>query len=72
MAVRTEVNRWIRTSGSFDGVVDFSRALGRAGDPNELAPRYDSGDHLHPDDAGAARMAAAVPTALLGTCTGAR
>jgi lysophospholipase L1-like esterase len=55
-----EVNDWIRTSGEFDGVVDFARALAAPDDPATLNPAYDSGDHLHPNDAGCAAMAAAV------------
>jgi lysophospholipase L1-like esterase len=30
-------------------------------DPLRLAAAYDSGDHLHPNDAGMVAMAAAVP-----------
>jgi lysophospholipase L1-like esterase len=51
-AEREAVNQWIRTSGAFDGVLDFDK-LTR--DPNHLEqflPVYDSGDHLHPGDAG--------------------
>lgn len=50
--VRNEVNRWIRTSGAFDSVADFDRALRDPADPARLRPRYDRGDHLHPNDAG--------------------
>jgi lysophospholipase L1-like esterase len=60
-AKREAVNRWIRTSGEYDGVVDFDRAMGDPADPIRLNPAYDSGDHLHPNDAGMAAMAAAVP-----------
>jgi lysophospholipase L1-like esterase len=59
-AVRVEVNRWIRTSGEFDAVADFDRALRDPSDPSALAPPYDSGDHLHPNDAGMLAMAQAV------------
>ena len=51
------VNRWIRTSGAFDGVFDFARVLGDPNDPNYLNPAYDSGDGLHPNDAGYSAMA---------------
>jgi lysophospholipase L1-like esterase len=62
-----EVNEWIRTSGEFDGVIDFARALGSADDPATLDPAYDSGDHLHPNDAGCEAMANAIDlSALLG------
>ncbi|WP_031508565.1 SGNH/GDSL hydrolase family protein [Streptomyces megasporus] len=64
-AARQAVNRWIRTSGEFDGVIDFDKALRDPADPGRLNPRYDSGDHLHPNDAGAEAMANAVPLGLL-------
>lgn len=63
--VRTEVNDWIRTSHAFDGVVDFDAALRDPADARRLLPRYDSNDHIHPSDAGYARMAEAVPLELL-------
>jgi lysophospholipase L1-like esterase len=59
------VNEWIRTSGEFDGVVDFAAATAVPGDPTTLAPAYDSGDHLHPNDAGTSAMADAVDLAVL-------
>jgi lysophospholipase L1-like esterase len=54
---RQAVNAWIRTSGAFDGVIDFDAALRDSTDPSRLQPAYDSGDHLHPSDAGYRRMA---------------
>jgi lysophospholipase L1-like esterase len=57
---RDEVNAWIRSSGAFDAVVDFARLMADPARPDRLAPRYDSGDHLHPNDAGFAAMAAAI------------
>ena len=54
------VNHWIRTSGAFDGVFDFARVLGDPNDPDYLNPAYDSGDGLHPNDAGYSAMAAVV------------
>jgi lysophospholipase L1-like esterase len=62
---RQEVNRWIRTSREYDGVVDFDAATRDPADPLQLRPEFDSGDHLHPNDAGAAAMAAAVPLRFL-------
>ncbi|PJN03010.1 G-D-S-L family lipolytic protein [Streptomyces sp. CB01201] len=55
--VSDEVNDWIRTSGAFDAVVDFDKALAAKSDPDRLAPAYDSGDALHPNDAGYRVMA---------------
>ena len=62
---RQRLNRWIRISREYDGVADFDRAMGDPADPIRLNPAYDSGDHLHPNDAGMAVMAAAVPLGLL-------
>ncbi|HKR40565.1 MAG TPA: SGNH/GDSL hydrolase family protein [Paraburkholderia sp.] len=64
-AIRTAVNQWIRTSGAFDGVVDFDAALRDPADPTRLRYGYDSGDHIHPSDAGYAAMANAVPLEAL-------
>jgi lysophospholipase L1-like esterase len=59
------VNDWIRTSGTFDAVVDFAAATAAPGDPAALNPAYDSGDHLHPNDAGTEAMAGAIDLPLL-------
>jgi lysophospholipase L1-like esterase len=63
-ALRQEVNRWIRGGGAFDGVADFDAALRDTARPARLLPRFDSGDHIHPSDAGYAALAAAVPLPL--------
>ncbi len=55
--VRDALNTWIRTSGAFDGVVDFDRSLRDPANPAAMLPAYDSGDHLHPNDAGYQAMA---------------
>jgi lysophospholipase L1-like esterase len=57
---RQRVNAWIRTSGEFDGVIDFDRVVRDPADPAVLAPQYDSGDHLHPSDAGYRAMGGAI------------
>ncbi|MFC9894269.1 SGNH/GDSL hydrolase family protein [Nocardia sp. NPDC127579] len=62
-AKRQAVNTWIRTSGDYDAIVDFDAALRDPAAPARLAPAFDSGDHLHPSDAGYAAMAAAVDPA---------
>ncbi|AVH24742.1 SGNH/GDSL hydrolase family protein [Nocardia cyriacigeorgica] len=64
-AKRRALNAWIRTSGEFDAVVDFERALADPANPAVLLAAYDSGDHLHPNDAGYRRMAEALDPALL-------
>ncbi|MEU0315962.1 SGNH/GDSL hydrolase family protein [Nocardioides sp. NPDC006273] len=63
--VRVAVNEWIRTSGDFDGVVDFDAATRDPDRPARFLPAYDSGDHLHPGDAGYAAMAEAFDLSLL-------
>jgi lysophospholipase L1-like esterase len=61
---RGAVNQWIRTSGEFDGVIDFDQATRDPADVLAFHPNFDSGDHLHPNDAGYAAMANAVDLAL--------
>jgi lysophospholipase L1-like esterase len=63
-AKREAVNRWIRTGGVFDGVIDFDAALRDPKHPRRFLPADDSGDHLHPGDAGYKSMAEAVDPAL--------
>jgi hypothetical protein len=58
--VRQQVNRWIRTSGEYDAVVDFDAVLADPADRTALRSGYDAGDALHPNDAGLAAMAAAI------------
>jgi lysophospholipase L1-like esterase len=64
-AKREAVNRWILTSGAFDGVIDFARAVADPADPERLDPADDSGDHLHPDAAGYQAMAGAIDLGML-------
>lgn len=59
-AIRDQVNHWIRTSGEFDAVADFARAVADPADPEQLNPAYNSGDFLHPNDAGYRAIAAAI------------
>jgi lysophospholipase L1-like esterase len=51
-AARQAVNNFIRTSGEFDGFVDFDAATRDPADPTRLQAAYDGGDGLHPNDAG--------------------
>ena len=64
-ATREAFNQWIRTSGAYDGVIDFDAVVRDPSHPSRVLERYDSGDHLHPNDAGYAAMANAVDLALL-------
>lgn len=66
-AKRQALNQWIRTSGAYDGVVDFDQATRDPGHPARFLPQYESGDHLHPSDAGYKAMADAIDLALFKT-----
>jgi lysophospholipase L1-like esterase len=61
---REAVNNWIRTSGAFDGVIDFDAAVRDPQNPLQFLSTYDSGDHLHPNDAGYKAMADAIKLSL--------
>ena len=63
-AIRQTVNKWIRTSGAFDGVIDFDAVLRDPDHPSRLLPRFASRDHLHPNDAGYRAMADAIDLGL--------
>lgn len=63
-ADRVAVNTWIRTSKTFDGVLDFEAALRDPARPDRMLPAYDSGDHLHPGPAGYQKMADAIDLSL--------
>jgi len=65
-AKRQAVNHWIRTSRAYDAVIDFDRALRDPANPAAMRPAYDSGDNLHPNDAGYQAMADAVDLSLFG------
>lgn len=65
-AKREAVNRWIRTSGAYDGIIDFDAAVRDPAHPQHMRAAYDSGDHLHPNDAGYKAMGEAVDLALFG------
>jgi lysophospholipase L1-like esterase len=62
-AERQEVNRWIRTSGAFDGVIDFDVAIRNPSDASHIIPGLTT-DSLHLDDAGYQLLADAVDVTL--------
>lgn len=64
---RQAINRWIRASGEFDGVIDFDAAMRDPADPSRLLPAADSGDHLHPSNDGYKKMADAIDLMLFRT-----
>jgi lysophospholipase L1-like esterase len=59
-AIREAVNAWILKNGSFDAVTDFNTAVRDPEHPLQFRPDFDSGDHLHPNDAGYRAMADAI------------
>jgi lysophospholipase L1-like esterase len=59
-AVRSAVNEWIRTSGAFDGVIDFDQAVRDARHPTRYRGADQSGDNLHPNDEGYRVMSEAI------------
>jgi lysophospholipase L1-like esterase len=73
-ADRQTVNNWLRSGASgADGIVDFDGALRDPANPHNLLPSYDSGDHVHPSNAGYKAMSSAVDPALIrGTHCGGR
>jgi lysophospholipase L1-like esterase len=64
---RLAVNAWIRSSGAFDGVIDFDAATRDPSNPKHILAKFDSGDHLHPQDVGYKAMADAIDLNLLGS-----
>jgi lysophospholipase L1-like esterase len=65
-ALREQLNAWLREEAPFDDVIDLDAALRDPADPARLAAAFDSGDHLHPGDAGNRAMAEAVDLAVFG------
>ncbi len=64
-AIREAVNRWIRTAGEADGYIDFDKLTSDPAAPGTLRKDYDSGDHLHPSDAGYTAMANGIDLSML-------
>jgi lysophospholipase L1-like esterase len=62
-ADREAVNAWIRASKLFDGMADLDKALEDPAHPGKMLPRYDAGDHLHPNAEGDRAIAEAIPLA---------
>jgi len=65
-AKRAALNEWIRTSKEYDGVIDFDAAVRDPDRPTKFIERYQSGDNLHPSDAGYQAMANAIDLSLFG------
>jgi lysophospholipase L1-like esterase len=56
-AERRKVNAWIRKGRGFDGVIDFDAAIRDPARPERMQAALQSGDWLHPNDAGYRKMA---------------
>ena len=67
---RATVNNWIRTSGAYDGVIDFDATMRDPQHPMKIQAALDSGDHLHPSDAGYKVMGDAVDLLLFAELKG--
>lgn len=65
-ATRQAVNTWMRSGASgYDGVMDFDAVVRDPAQAAQLAAKYDSGDGIHPNDAGYAAMAGAIDLSTL-------
>jgi lysophospholipase L1-like esterase len=62
--LRQLINSWIRASGEPDGVVDFDAVMHDPADPSRMQMQFDSGDHLHPNEAGSRAMGDAIDLSL--------
>lgn len=65
-AAREALNTWIKSSGSFDAVIDFAPVVADPANPLTFAKMYNDRDHLHPNDAGYKAMGDAVNLTVLG------
>ena len=64
---RQAFNAWMRSNQLYDGVIDFDAVVRDPQNPTKVLPRYDSGDHLHPNDAGYEAMGNAIDLKLFGS-----
>jgi lysophospholipase L1-like esterase len=67
----------MRTGKEYDGIIDFDAVMRDPNQPSKMLARYDSGDHLHPNDAGYQAMANAFDLAMIkagvkGSSTGSK
>ena len=64
---RQAVNKWIRESKEYDGVIDFDALARDPQRPSHIQAAFDSGDHLHPGDSGYKAMADSIDLKMLTT-----
>jgi lysophospholipase L1-like esterase len=62
--IRQAVNNWIRTTNQLDGVIDFDKLTTDPTHPGMFLILDDSGDHLHPGDAGYKSMGESIDLSL--------
>lgn len=63
--IRHAYNAFLRTTDLVDGIIDFDKVMQNPDDTDRLIEAYDSGDHLHPGQEGAKKMAMTIPKELL-------
>jgi lysophospholipase L1-like esterase len=68
-ATRQAFNRWLRTSGEYDGVLDFEATVRDPAQPARMLEKYSAADNLHPNDAGYEALGAAVDLSVLRRST---
>ncbi len=64
--IRLALNDFIR-SGAFDGVIDFDKVIEDPDKPGHSLPKFDKGDHLHPNPAGYQAMGNAIDLQTMTT-----
>ena len=63
-SAREQVNSWIRTSGAFDGVLDFDAVWRDPANPTRIRDDLQMGDHIHGNDAGYQALADSIDLSL--------
>lgn len=61
---RETLNNWIRSTPIFDGMIDFDKVMRDPKVPTQMLGAYNSGDFVHPNDAGYKAMADAIDLRL--------
>jgi lysophospholipase L1-like esterase len=61
------VNKWILESGNYDFAVDIAGMVANKANTEQLDPKYNGGDGLHPNVAGYQAIADAFPIDIFKT-----